>query len=80
MFSIEILVMIVLGGLGSITGSILAAIFLTYLNENLRQISEYRYLIYAIILIVLMIFRPKGIFGTSEFTYGKVKNIFKRKK
>ncbi len=80
MFSIEILVMIVLGGLGSITGSILAAIFLTYLNENLRQISEYRYLIYAIILIVLMIFRPKGIFGTSEFTYSKVKNIFKRKK
>lgn len=79
-FSIEILVMVVLGGLGSITGSVLAAIFLTYLNEILRQFSEYRYLVYAVILILLMIFRPTGIFGTSEFTYGKFKNFLQKKK
>ena len=79
-FSIEILVMVVLGGLGSITGSILAAIFLTYLNEGLRQFSEYRYLVYAVILILLMIFRPKGIFGTSEFTYGGFKKFLQKKK
>ena len=79
-FSIEILVMVVLGGLGSITGSILAAIFLTYLNEVLRQVSEYRYLVYAIILIVLMIFRPEGIFGTKEFTFSGFVRYIKRKK
>lgn len=79
-FSIEILVMVVLGGLGSITGSVLAAIFLTYLNEGLRQVSEYRYLIYAIILIILMIFRPEGIFGTKEFTFGGFVRYIKRNK
>lgn len=79
-FSIEILVIVVLGGLGSITGSILAAIFLTYLNEILRQVSEYRYLIYAVILIVLMIFRPEGIFGTKEFTFSGLKRFLKRGK
>ncbi len=68
MFSIEILVMVVFGGLGSITGSVLSAITLTLLNEQLREVSQFRYLVYAIILIVLMIFRPEGIFGTKELT------------
>ena len=68
MFSIEILVMVVFGGLGSITGSVLSATTLTLLNEQLREVSQFRYLVYAIILIVLMIFRPEGIFGTKELT------------
>ena len=68
MFSIEILVMVVFGGLGSITGSVLSAVTLTLLNEQLREVSQFRYLVYAIILIVLMIFRPEGIFGTKELT------------
>lgn len=68
MFSIEILVMVVFGGLGSITGGVIAATILTLVNEQLRDISQFRYLVYAIILIVLMIFRPEGIFGTKEFT------------
>ena len=51
MFSIEILVMVVFGGLGSITGSVLSAITLTLLNEQLREVSQFRYLVYAIILI-----------------------------
>ena len=65
LFSIEILVMVVLGGLGSITGAIIAAVILTMLSEFLRDFSQFRYLIYSIILIILMIFRPKGIFGTK---------------
>ncbi|WP_064580438.1 branched-chain amino acid ABC transporter permease [Streptobacillus moniliformis] len=67
-FSIEILVMVVLGGLGSITGAVVSATFLTLLNEILRQVSEYRFLIYSIILISLMIFKKDGILGTNEFT------------
>ncbi|WP_073507967.1 branched-chain amino acid ABC transporter permease [Streptobacillus notomytis] len=67
-FSIEILVMVVLGGLGSITGAVVSATFLTLLNELLRQVSEYRFLVYSIILISLMIFKKDGILGTNEFT------------
>ena len=67
-FSIEILVMVVFGGLGSITGAIISAIMLTLLNEQLREVSQFRYLVYAIILIVLMIFRSEGLLGTKELT------------
>ena len=78
LFSIEILVMVVLGGLGSITGAILSAILLTSLNEVLRDVSQFRYLVYAIILIALMIFRPTGIFGTKEFTFAGTKRRLNR--
>jgi hypothetical protein len=70
--------MVVLGGLGSITGAILAAILLTSLNEVLRDVSQFRYLVYAIILIALMIFRPTGIFGTKEFTFAGTKRRLNR--
>ncbi len=68
LFSIEILVMVVFGGLGSITGALLSAVLLTLLNEKLRDVSQFRYLVYAIILIILMIFRPDGVFGKKELT------------
>lgn len=83
MYSIEILVMVVFGGLGSITGAVISATMLTLLNEALREVSQFRYLVYAVILIVLMIFRPTGIFGTKEFTIprfvNKVKDIRNRR-
>lgn len=77
-FSIEILVMVVLGGLGSITGAVVSATFLTLLNEILRSVSEYRLLIYSLILIFLMIFKKDGILGTSEFTIPKLFSFLKR--
>lgn len=77
LFSIEILVIVVLGGLGSITGAIVSAVFLTILNEVLRSASEYRFLIYSIILILLMLFRKQGILGTSEFTIDAMINKLK---
>jgi branched-chain amino acid transport system permease protein len=64
--SIEVVVMIVLGGLGSITGSILAAMILTFALEALREVQQYRMVAYALLLILLMIFRPQGLFGTRE--------------
>ena len=54
--SIQILVFVVLGGIGSIRGSIIAAALLTVLPEMLRGLQDYRMLIYAIVLIVVMIF------------------------
>ena len=61
--SIMILVFVVLGGIGSIRGSMIAAVILTLLPEMLRGLSDYRMLIYAIVLIVMMLFNwaPKAI-------------------
>jgi branched-chain amino acid transport system permease protein len=64
--SIEVIAMVVLGGLGSISGSVLAAIVLTLLPEVLRPVKEYRMVIYALMLIVLMIARPQGLLGANE--------------
>ncbi len=72
MYSIEILVIVVLGGMGSLTGSIVAAIVLTLLPEALRGFSEYRLLIYAVLLITMMLFRPSGLFGTKELSIHKL--------
>ncbi len=81
--SIEILVIVVLGGLGSFTGSIISAVVLTILPEALRQFASYRMLVYALALILMMIFRPKGLLGTKEFslskTFGFIKGLFKGK-
>jgi branched-chain amino acid transport system permease protein len=64
--SIEVVVMVVLGGLGSITGSVLSAAVLTIALEWLRDVDQYRMVAYAVLLIGLMLARPQGIFGTRE--------------
>jgi branched-chain amino acid transport system permease protein len=64
--SFEVVVMIVLGGLGSITGSVFAAAFLTVAIEALREFDKFRMVIYAVMLIALMLLRPQGLFGTRE--------------
>jgi branched-chain amino acid transport system permease protein len=66
--SIDFLIYVVLGGMGSMTGSILAAYVLTYLQEFLRFLQDYRLLIYPVILILVMLFRPKGLLGMKEFS------------
>ena len=67
--SIEIIAMVVLGGLGSITGSILAAILLTVLPEALRSAQELRMVLYSLMIIVLMITRPGGLMGSREISF-----------
>jgi branched-chain amino acid transport system permease protein len=64
--SIEVVVIVVLGGLGSITGSIFSATVLTLALEALRDVNQYRMVAYAFLLILLMLARPQGIFGTRE--------------
>ncbi len=61
--SIEIVVMVILGGMGNTTGVILAAILLTLLPEFLRQFAEYRMMLYSFLLIILMLTRPQGLFN-----------------
>jgi len=62
MRSIEIVVMVILGGMGRTAGVVVAAILLTLLPEVLRQFSEYRMIIYSLLIIVLMMARPQGLF------------------
>lgn len=66
--SVEFLIMVVLGGMGSITGSIISASVLTVLPELLRGFSNYRMLVYSIVLICVMLFRPTGLLGRAEFS------------
>ncbi|HTJ78940.1 MAG TPA: branched-chain amino acid ABC transporter permease [Rariglobus sp.] len=68
MRSIEIVVMVILGGMGNTLGVILAAVLLTLLPEVLRPIAEYRMVLYSFLLIVLMIARPQGLLN---FRLGK---------
>jgi len=70
--SIEVIAMVVLGGMGSISGSVLAAIVLTLLPEVLRGVKEYRMVIYSLMLVVLMITRPQGLLGTRELSLGRL--------
>jgi branched-chain amino acid transport system permease protein len=79
-FSIEILVIVVLGGMGSFTGAIVAAVVLTLLPEFLREFGDFRMLTYSSLLVAMMIFRPKGLMGTYEFSIGKILNKFTGKR
>ena len=78
MKSVDILVMVVLGGLGSLTGSVMAAILLSLLTTFLQEFTGVRMILYALVLVVLMIFRPKGLMGTLEIS-DLLKNITGRK-
>jgi branched-chain amino acid transport system permease protein len=64
--SFEVVAMVVLGGMGSITGSTIAAAVLTLLPEYLRSVANLRMVIYSIALILLMLVRPRGLLGTTE--------------
>ena len=64
--SFEIIIMIALGGLGSLPGAVLGAIVITVLPELFRQFSEYRMVIYSLALILIMIFRPQGLLGNAS--------------
>lgn len=76
--SIDVLVMVVLGGLGSLTGAIVSAISLSLLPEFLRFIDEWRMVIYPLLLVIVMLFRSEGLLGTREVDFGQVKALFRR--
>ncbi len=76
MTSVNILIIIVLGGLGSITGTFVAAIVLGILNVFLKSYADISMIIYSLALILLMIFRPGGLLGTKELAFS---GLFKKK-
>jgi branched-chain amino acid transport system permease protein len=68
--SIEFIIMIVIGGLGSILGAVAGAVLYITMTEGLRAFEEYRMVIFSLMLILIMIFRPQGLFGHRDFAYG----------
>jgi len=66
--SVAILVIVVLGGLGSLTGSVIAAIALTIIQTSLQAFPTIQMIIYALILVLVMIFRPQGLMGDRELS------------
>lgn len=72
MKSIEILVMVVLGGMGSMLGSVLSAAVLTILPQLLYAVNDYRMVAYSLLLVIMMIFRPKGLMGTYDFSLSRI--------
>lgn len=65
--SVDVVVMVILGGMGSTPGVVAAAVLLTFLNEKLRDFEQYRMIVFSLILIVMMIVRPQGLLPASLF-------------
>jgi branched-chain amino acid transport system permease protein len=79
--SIDLVIIVVLGGMGSMTGVVVAATVLTILPELFREFSEYRMIFYALALILMMILRPQGLFGLKELWELSIwKKVFTRGK
>nr|PZN17675.1 MAG: hypothetical protein DIU78_24100 [Pseudomonadota bacterium] len=66
--SIDMLVMIIIGGLGSISGAVIGGIFVAVTLELMRGFQEYRLVLYALLLIGIMLLRPQGLLGNRELT------------
>src|SRR5688500_14163279 len=72
----DMIVMNILGGLGSITGAVIGGIFLAVTLELMRDLQEYRLVLYALLLVIIMIVRPQGMLGNRELTFAS----FRRRK
>ncbi|HBD07954.1 MAG TPA: branched-chain amino acid ABC transporter permease, partial [Syntrophobacteraceae bacterium] len=68
MKSTEVMVMVYLGGMGSLSGSVISAIGFTFILELMRPLQLYKWVAIPFLLIVLMLFRPEGIMGHRELT------------
>lgn len=75
--SIDVLIIVVFGGIGSVTGSFVAAIALGLLNSVLAPLGQLRMVVYGIAIIAIMVFKPSGLMGEYELQFGK---LFNRKK
>lgn len=77
--SIDILVIVVFGGMGSFTGSFVSALLISILNTSLQSFADIRTIIYGALLVLIMIFRPQGLLGKFEFRFTNLFNKFTKK-
>jgi branched-chain amino acid transport system permease protein len=67
--SIEIIIMVVIGGLGSTLGAVIGAVLYIVMTEGLRAFEQYRMVLFSLVLILIMIFRPQGLLGHRDFSF-----------
>lgn len=75
--SIDILVIVVLGGLGSLSGTVIAAILLAIVSSLLAEVADVRMILYSLILVLIMIFRPGGLMGSKEVSDTVLGRVFR---
>jgi branched-chain amino acid transport system permease protein len=82
--STELTIIVIFGGLGSITGGVIGSIILKALPELLRSFSDWRLVVYGLVVVFIMIARPQGLVGGKEFSFKGIyyyfKNLFHRGK
>lgn len=78
--STEMTIIVIFGGLGSVSGSVVGTILLTFLPEILRSFSEWRLVIYGVAVIVIMISRPQGLMGGKEISFKWIEKLIKGRK
>ncbi|MDO5534253.1 MAG: branched-chain amino acid ABC transporter permease [Propionibacteriaceae bacterium] len=78
--SVDILVIVVLGGLGSLSGSVIAAFLLAIISTLLQPFPGVRMILYALLLIVIMIFRPQGLLGKRELSTALLPRFGRRRR
>jgi branched-chain amino acid transport system permease protein len=76
--SIDMIVMIIVGGLGSISGAALGGVFVAVTLELMRDLQQYRLVLYALLLIVIMLVRPEGLLGTREISLAALRRRFRQ--
>jgi branched-chain amino acid transport system permease protein len=78
MKSTEVLVMVYLGGMGSLSGSVLSAVVFTVILELFRPLQLFKWVVIPLLLILLMLFRPEGLLGHRELTdvFPRLRRIF----
>lgn len=73
--SADWIIMVFFGGVNSLTGSVISAFFLTALPEFLRSFAQYRYIVYAILVLLIINFKPNGLFGEFELSPSGIKEL-----
>ena len=76
--SADWVIMVFFGGVNSLTGSTLGAFILSALPQFLRDLQNYRYVIYAVLVILIINFKPSGLLGEWELTIGNIKKSIRR--
>ncbi|MBU0702511.1 MAG: branched-chain amino acid ABC transporter permease, partial [Chloroflexi bacterium] len=76
--STELIVMVIFGGMHSLTGAVFAAVALTSLPELLRAAQAWRLVAYGVLVVVIMVVRPEGLMGSWELTPANVKALFNK--
>lgn len=78
--SADWVIMVFFGGVNSLTGSIFGGAFLTFLPQYMQALNKYRYVVYAILVLIILNFKPNGVFGEWELSFRNIKRLFSPRK